>query len=106
VCVTHEPQISTLANLPDFHCCTLRQWILVPDHVPGYQWQWEVKRRRIDKRFLAQPPYHDWHTLLSYDGTLGHKCVTNSKNCVVVYYCSAYYKAVRVGEGDSGGIAH
>ena len=23
--------------------------------------------------------------------------------CVCVYYCSAYYKAVRVGGGDSGG---
>ena len=23
--------------------------------------------------------------------------------CVCVYYCSTYYKAVRVGEGDSGG---
>ncbi len=23
--------------------------------------------------------------------------------CVCIYYCSTYYKAVRVGEGDSGG---
>jgi hypothetical protein len=30
-------------------------------------------------------------------------CVYYCSTCACVYYCSTYYKAVREGEGDSGG---
>ena len=31
--------------------------------------------------------------------------LTESVTCVCVYYCRTYYKPVRVGEEDSGGLA-
>jgi len=37
---------------------------------------------------------------LTIDG--GGRDITKSKVCLCVYYCSTYYKAVRVGEGGCG----